>query len=302
MTTEAKEPVAPMPNERGRKVTLTQKLPIGNFGWITYDKAGEYVYTVREVLPDTLDDKNPYSKEQGLQYDTTIHNIIVNVVDQEGVLVAEVLYDEEDDAGDEEIPADSADNKTPITFTNRELVEKCDIEVVKQWKINGELMDNPTMFEPPEITVHLYRKYDMPGQTESVIEEIDSETMEAKAVDQAKPFKVTKDANGLWKLTIEGLDNYIEVDGKPIVYRYYIREDKVGIWNIESYFDGTHSYPGDGGSSSIEMKGGGTITVTNAIFTVSLPATGGPGTTIYTVSGLALIALALAMLLRRRRT
>ena len=32
----------------------------------------------------------------------------------------------------------------------------------------------------------------------------------------------------------------------------------------------------------------------------SLPATGGPGTTLYTATGLALIALALAMLLRRR--
>ena len=46
---------------------------------------------------------------------------------------------------------------------------------------------------------------------------------------------------------------------------------------------------------------GGTVVITNSAYTVSLPATGGPGTTLHIISGISLIALALAMLLKRRK-
>ena len=77
------------------KIAETTNLADGSFIFeeiqeLTYDKPGEYTYTVKEQLPSGATAENGY-KVNGIKYDTTVYTVTVVVTDDgEGKLVANV--------------------------------------------------------------------------------------------------------------------------------------------------------------------------------------------------------------------
>jgi len=76
----------PMPAAAGTTVTVDKEHPTGSFGEITYVATGEYTYTITETKGD----------KDGVTYDTTDHEIVVNVTRNSSThaLSAEVGYPE----------------------------------------------------------------------------------------------------------------------------------------------------------------------------------------------------------------
>ena len=85
----------PMPAGDGNKVTIVGEGK-GEFGEITYDKAGEYKYTITETKGNA----------PGFEYDTTEYPVTVTVTDEGGKLKATPAYGEGDDT-------------TTLTVTNK---------------------------------------------------------------------------------------------------------------------------------------------------------------------------------------
>ena len=257
------------------------------FGEIEFTHAGTYEYYITEALPEGLD--NPYSTGESLLYDDTRH--VVRVVVQDAgdgsELTATVTYD-----GKAVDPEGAS-----LAIQNRVLSEYSTITFNKRWFLDDiEQTGNEAQGLPDEIALHLRRV-----GTDGTIAEIDF-TDEAAPVPvengaEAQPLTLKKAEN--WTRTLDNLLNYeVTKDGVFIAYSYYVIEEPLGIWQAE-YTDGKLPWAQ---ASEIRVGDGGAITVKNAMYTVSLPNTGGPGTSLFTASGIAFIALALAMLLRRRKT
>ncbi len=68
---------------------------------VEYNKAGEYRYTISEVVPEGAEN----NVKDHIAYDTTVHNVLVTVKNGDGKLDAAVTYDN--------------DSTTPPTFTNK---------------------------------------------------------------------------------------------------------------------------------------------------------------------------------------
>lgn len=68
---------------------------------VEYNKAGEYRYTISEVVPGGAEN----NVKDHIAYDTTVHNVLVTVKNGDGKLDAAVTYDN--------------DSTTPPTFTNK---------------------------------------------------------------------------------------------------------------------------------------------------------------------------------------
>ena len=68
---------------------------------VEYNKAGEYRYTISEVVPEGAEN----NVKDHVAYDTTAHNVLVTVKNGDGKLDAAVTYDN--------------DSTTPPTFTNK---------------------------------------------------------------------------------------------------------------------------------------------------------------------------------------
>ena len=110
-------------------------------------------------------------------------------------------------------------------------------------------------------------------------------------------YTVTPDRNGFWEKVITGLPKGIPNpdDGtKGTLYTYYIKE--VSVPNYQVHYEYV-----DGNGVTVSPSGGinsGTITMTNReLEGYELPATGGAGTTPYTMAGLLLMLLSAAYLM-----
>lgn len=67
------------------------------FDTITYDKPGEYTYTITEVAPEDTDPNTEGIQNNGVTYDETVYNVTVKVTDnEEGKLNASIAYATED--------------------------------------------------------------------------------------------------------------------------------------------------------------------------------------------------------------
>ena len=67
------------------------------FDTITYDKPGEYAYTITEVAPEDTDPNTEGIQNNGVTYDETVYNVTVKVTDnEEGKLNASITYATED--------------------------------------------------------------------------------------------------------------------------------------------------------------------------------------------------------------
>ena len=188
------------------------------------------------------------------------------------------------------------------------------IHIVKVWR-EDERAVIPTSDDRRDIQVTLWRK----GSPTVAIDAETRQPVEAGIV--ATPFTLTVDQNvagsnsvivsaaeDSYRWDIAGLERYYLDEGTPVEYEYYIVETAPSGWNVASYSNGT---PTDATPPAVveyftaeeaSVKGEGTITVTNSRFSVRLPATGGPGTTIFYVlsSILTLFAAALLLLHGRR--
>lgn len=109
----------------------------------------------------------------------------------------------------------------------------------------------------------------------------DSGSSEPTGGEYYKTYTITADDN--WTLTLTDLPaTDTDDDGNTVYYTYYVQEVNPGNY--------TPGYENNGGISS------GTITITNQASDnpgYELPSTGGPGTTLFTTGGLALMGIAL---------
>ena len=104
---------APMPAGGKKSGIATMNAPVVNFGEITFEKAGEYNYTITEQNGGA----------DGVTYDTTPHNVVVTVTKGEGnKLSAEVKYDDKDS----------------LTITNTYAATKATIEATKEFEDWGK--------------------------------------------------------------------------------------------------------------------------------------------------------------------
>ena len=127
----------------------------------------------------------------------------------------------------------------------------------------------------------------------------------------ARAYTAQRSAGGAWTLTGEDMTAASEGDvysftvrclpkfgrqgGREVEYTYFVSETRVDGYQPPRYYMGGQQIPG-----ATQVASGGTIV--NAMIAVALPETGGPGTTFCTASGLTFVLLALALLLRRKRT
>jgi hypothetical protein len=179
------------------------------------------------------------------------------------------------------------------TFTND--IDETYVEVIKKWSLNGGDPTDDTSDGTSEIRFYLHRSDGM------VIDSATLTAMEGSTDSeptQANPFIVVKGPDNKWTLRIDGLE---KSDGTND-YRFWIVEEPVPGYSttptITMVKNGNTVHVGSGDDAA---PGGSTITITNSKFSVALPSTGGPGITLCYATGSALLLLALALLIRRKR-
>ena len=200
----------------------------------------------------------------------------------------------------------TADNRFIVTYdvtglhvTNK--LNETSIHVVKQWFENEHQVDNPTFDPLTSITIQLWRK-------NGTAEQLDTYTLERQEVTPA-----TDPPTYTWAWDIEHLQkSYWDSDAQKLKdYIYYVVEVPASGWSV-SYSNDVEAAPaGDGGDEgepvvqppvtpaansstgeSAAVLGGGTITLRNSKYSVSLPSTGGAGTNAIYAAGAGLLALA----------
>ena len=126
--------------------------------------------------------------------------------------------------------------------------------------------------------------------------------------DNTSLWKVEKSSSPAYSMSISGLEKYYRTTEKRTIggeekdvevvkpYTYYITEVLPDGWSLKSILSGENVVNSDNGVQ------GGTITITNYKYSVSLPSTGGPGTTGLYIVGSILTLLALVLLITKKRT
>ena len=191
--------------------------------------------------------------------------------------------------------------KSGTAFTNT--LDETYLDVIKLWSLNGAPATADTDDDIDEISFYLYR---------SDNKVIDSATKQAKDykkdtehTDGAEPFTITRDGtkgSGEWKLQIAGLE---KTDSSGTPYTYWIQEVTVPGYSttpsitMVSGGNTVNVGPGEGKQTAPAES---TITITNSKYSVSLPSTGGPGTTMFYIVGSILTLLALVLLITKKRT
>lgn len=172
------------------------------------------------------------------------------------------------------------------------------IKVKKVWKENDVEVTAPSD-GTRTIEVTLYRTNG--GQTEIGTYQL--------TTDKTKENELGYIYSDTYEWTISGLDKYYLNEGELTQYQYSIVETQPSGWTIAHYTDGVTTDETDESklkefSSGLDAKvyPEDEITVTNSRWSVSLPATGGPGTGIFYGAGASLMLLAvLGIVLQSRR-
>ena len=174
------------------------------------------------------------------------------------------------------------------TFTNA--INDTQITVKKVWKENGTVVPQPSDNTVDSISVELYRDK----------EKVGSYTLTTNQNATGENTIMSKAAN-TWEWTLEGLEKYYyDENGQPKEHEYYVIETAPGSpWTVESY-QAAGKKPSSAASDA-RVTGGGEITITNSIYTVSLPSTGSIGTHPIYAAGLVLSFMSLIGLSLQRR-
>ncbi len=127
LTAEDASENAPMPaGSKGGSTDITiDGTGNENFGEIEFTKAGTYHYTVEEVK----------GSAGGYTYDTTVHNLIVTVTDNKGIL--EISYTENHETGKLRTGDDGTCTAETILFTNHYEPTPVSIHLPVEKKITG---------------------------------------------------------------------------------------------------------------------------------------------------------------------
>ncbi len=175
-------------------------------------------------------------------------------------------------------------SKDDYNFTNTELM---DITVRKVWTLNGSpVTGTPKAFDGRDITSISFDLYQKTGGGTATGD---------------KQGTYTVDADHGWTVTIPDLPKYVMDNGTLKGLSYYldeIQDEKLAHYNTTIAITGTTT-PVNAVQSLTETAD---VTITNSLFTVSLPATGGVGTGVVYGAGAALMLLAvLGLVLRSRK-
>lgn len=162
------------------------------------------------------------------------------------------------------------------------------VKVQKAWKLSG--------FESlalPHVTLTL-KRIAWPNTEPPTYEDL-SKPEYASLVDSEFRKDIVLNASDvpanatsmIWETTVDNLDAFDKA-GNP--YYYFLVEENVPAGFMLAT-DALQSNPTRGGSDA-------TLTITNEVITYELPETGGPGTYMYTITGLLLMLAALVLLYR----
>lgn len=183
------------------------------------------------------------------------------------------------------------------------VIPKTKITVEKIW-----MKDEHEMLEdvPDTITVTLYRD-------NAALDATTKQPYEGQGT--ATPFTLKKVAtpsgsteagtleSTTYSWAIDGLDKYYfklneaTQEYEPTAYEYHVVEGDVSGWSLAYYTNGDKEQGTDNlvhytSAYDARVEGEGTIVITNTQFSISLPSTGGTGTTIFYGAGLSLMLFA----------
>jgi len=183
-----------------------------------------------------------------------------------------------------------------ITNWNFINTEKTSIKVIKHWEMNDKVVDGDP-FEPDRtVEVELFRK----GEDSPVTMGIYVITKKEESISDDDNESLSEDEEK-WQLVISDLPRYYrDANGVLREYSYYVIEKNTGIWHVEYSMDNGTTYTSAANEMGVTDEST-PIHIKNSAQAYVLPATGGSGTMIYTVSGLVLALLAGVMLLSRKR-
>ena len=277
-----------MPSSTEKTVTSSSTGHKETFGAITFKAAGTYTFTVTERQ----------GTETNIQYDTTAKIISVTVgPDDDGNLsVTKVTI------GGTEVTGESIIG-SGVTIENT-IVKPKDFDFTKEWHDSSDnTVDSWPENTPIKVKVYKYLASNTSKKEEIGTYEItktDSEFTISKSPDTA-PVLINEENSFAFKLS--NLDGYGTVDGESGILDYYAVEYE----KVSGYKDPTYANKGENGTTY--TPGGDNALNHGKIInrpedSYELPSTGGPGTLLYSMLGMMLIALsgtAYMILLRRRR-
>ena len=192
------------------------------------------------------------------------------------------------------------------TLIVRNRQESTKLSVAKAWMINGSLLPAdrlPTSFDGEEINAVTYQLWrhdpSVPDAAAANEQYGENRQITAQMVDNKY----------VWKDTVENLPKYVldengavkvDGEGQPYRYSYYVVEVDAPAGFTVKVTAEVEGETRDIGASGEKLESG-EITITNGMYSVALPNTGGPGITLLYTLGGALLILGAAILLARRR-
>ena len=199
---------------------------------------------------------------------------------------------------------DDAETANSIEMEGLINIQLTGLTVEKKWEFNGSPAQEKDI-DVDKIYFHLYRKngeireINASGKAvDTAIEDTDTENL----------WKVEK-GDGSWTAAVNGLDKYYvatKLTGEPgnetevdVVkpYKYHIVEVIPAGWSVKSILTAENAVV-----DSENGVDGGTIYITNSKYSVSLPATGGLGTSLFYALGSILTLLATVLLITKKRS
>ena len=250
------------------------------------DQTIDLVYKVTE---DTTDQK------ENVKYDTTEYTVTIPVIYNKTTGAIS--------AGDASFKIGDA-SANAIIFENTEITS---FDFEKVWKKDGTVLTWPENVKSITVTLKREPKNGGAVQPETVTYTVTADNITGTGFEGSTSAFTGGDDR--YKYSITGLPKYWENTGAKGEWKYTISETQVDGYNLPIYItlsetgetEVQHKSGTDGASIFVEAGSYG-VKIENDLITVSLPETGGIGTTPYTVSGLLLLAFtALAFIFKKKR-
>ena len=264
------------------------------FGAITYTVAGTYYYQITEAVPQDA----VSNRLNGITYDATPVNVRVVVTknDSGELVVTSVTYGS--------VTATEGIEDATATVVNT--IETTEFEFNKKWfgdALSTTAIGWPTGVASIEVTIGRRLKYQADAVT---VDETTAWTnpddgfskvytlTQTTGMGAGLPDLTVTSANNIYKYVLKGLDKYGVFEGHQGEWEYFVSETRQNAYT--TIFRDENGERLDGATSA---RNGGTIE--NRLITVSLPATGGRGTTTIYIAGAALLLQAILGFILRRK-
>lgn len=265
------------------KLTLTRKVNGGSSETLKAANATPTVYSEEGTVnlqPEWTNDGKSYTYKNLPKYDPNGNEYTYTVTEDEIESYKSVATAHENDFGSD--------------FVNTELTT---FKFSKIWKKSGDTAEQtwPEGVDSIEVTFNREAKAgDTPAGTNSVTYTVTKNSITGSGF-EGSTSKLTEAEDG-YTYEITDLPKFFVIGEEVVEWKYSISETQVDGYNHPKYFEAGSDTENHGSS----VGSGGKIV--NDQITVSLPNTGGVGTTPYTVSGLLLLAFtALAYIFKKKR-